>query len=143
MFSEYAELKFQIIVHPLFDLITLKLLSDEGLITKGNYIKWFCYQIVALPDVSCHRTVLLSIRQYYLTGGVDVMQWKRVEDLRIDNDLTQQAVANILCCQREVYRRYEKGIRELPLSYAIILSKYYDVSIDYMVGLTNNPKRNE
>ena len=71
------------------------------------------------------------------------MQWKRVEDLRIDNDLTQQAVANILCCQREVYRRYEKGIRELPLSYAIILSKYYDVSIDYMVGLTNNPKRNE
>ena len=63
--------------------------------------------------------------------------WKRVEDLRIDNDLTQQDVADILNCKREVYRRYEKGIRELPLSYAIILAKYYNVSLDYLVGLSN------
>ena len=55
------------------------------------------------------------------------MYLKRVEDLRIDNDLTQQEVANILNCKREVYRRYEKGIRELPLSYAIILAKFYHV----------------
>jgi len=65
------------------------------------------------------------------------MHWKRIEDLRVDNDLTQQQVAEILNCQREVYRRYEKGTRELPLSYAIILSKYYVVSIDYIVGLTD------
>ena len=65
------------------------------------------------------------------------MHWQRIEDLRIDNDLTQQQVADILNCQREVYRRYEKGTRELPLSYAIILSKYYGVSIDYIVGLTD------
>lgn len=65
------------------------------------------------------------------------MHWKRIEDLRVDNDLTQQQVAEILNCQREVYRRYEKGTRELPLSYAIILSKYYGVSIDYIVGLTD------
>ncbi|MCR4650344.1 MAG: helix-turn-helix domain-containing protein [Lachnospiraceae bacterium] len=65
------------------------------------------------------------------------MYWKRIEDLRIDHDLTQQQVADILNCQREVYRRYEKGTRELPLSYAIILSKYYNVSIDYIVGLTD------
>ena len=62
------------------------------------------------------------------------MQWKRVEDLRIDHDLTQQDIANILCCQREVYRRYEKGVRELPLSYAIILADFYHVSLDYLVG---------
>ena len=62
------------------------------------------------------------------------MYLKRVEDLRIDNDLTQQEVANILNCKREVYRRYEKGIRELPLSYAIILAKFYHVSLDYLVG---------
>ncbi len=61
----------------------------------------------------------------------------RIEDLRIDNDLTQQNVADILHCQREVYRRYEKGIRELPLSYAIILADYYNVSLDYLVGRTN------
>ncbi|MBR1572251.1 MAG: helix-turn-helix transcriptional regulator [Lachnospiraceae bacterium] len=66
------------------------------------------------------------------------MKYQRIEDLRIDNDLTQQQVADILFCKREVYRRYEKGIRELPLSYAITLAKYYNVSIDYLVGRTNN-----
>lgn len=65
------------------------------------------------------------------------MRWQRIEDLRIDHDLTQQEVADILHCQREVYRRYEKGIREIPLSYAIILAQYYNVSLDYLVGLSN------
>lgn len=69
------------------------------------------------------------------------MYWKRIEDLRIDNNLTQQQVADILTCKREVYRRYEKGVRELPLSYAIILAKHYGVSLDYLVGLTDNKKR--
>ena len=62
------------------------------------------------------------------------MQYQRLADLRIDHDLTQKQVAQILHCQREVYRRYENGIRELPLSYAIILAEYYNVSLDYLVG---------
>ena len=65
------------------------------------------------------------------------MYFGRLEDLRIDADLTQQQVADILNCKREVYRRYEKGIRELPLSYAIILAEYYSVTIDYIVGLSD------
>lgn len=65
------------------------------------------------------------------------MEWSRIENLRIDNDLTQQQVAGILHCKREVYRRYEKGIRELLLSYAIILADYYKVSLDYLVGRSN------
>lgn len=65
------------------------------------------------------------------------MHFSRLEDLRHDNDLTQKEVADLLFCQREVYRRYEKGIREIPTSYAIILAKYYDVSLDYMLGLSN------
>ncbi len=65
------------------------------------------------------------------------MKWQRIEDLRIDHDLTQQDVADLLHCQREVYRRYEKGTRELPLSYAIILAQYYNVSLDYLVGLSD------
>ncbi len=65
------------------------------------------------------------------------MYLKRLEDLRIDRDLTQQNIADILHCQREVYRRYEKGVRELPLSYAIILADYYHVSLDYLVGRSN------
>ncbi len=60
----------------------------------------------------------------------------RIESLRIDADKTQQQIADILVCQREVYRRYEKGERELPLWAAIKLAEYYDVSLDYLVGLT-------
>ena len=65
------------------------------------------------------------------------MRWQRIEDLRIDHDLTQQQVADILHCPHEVYRRYEKGIRELPLSYAVVLAKYYKVSLDYLTGLSD------
>ncbi len=67
------------------------------------------------------------------------MFWKRIADLRIDHDLTQQQVADILLCKREVYRRYEKGLRELPLSYAITLADYYKVSLDYLVERSDNP----
>ena len=63
-----------------------------------------------------------------------------IQTLRVDADLTQQQVADILNCKREVYRRYEKGIRELPLSYAIILAKYYSVTLDYLVGMSDKKK---
>lgn len=66
------------------------------------------------------------------------MVWPRIRDLRVDHDLTQQEIADILHCQREVYRRYETGIRELPLSYAIILADFYKVSLDYIVGRTDS-----
>lgn len=65
------------------------------------------------------------------------MFFKRITDLRQDHDLTQQQVADILNCKREVYRRYEKGIREIPVSYAITLAKYYHVSLDYLLGLSD------
>ena len=77
-------------------------------------------------------------RMVALSRKGNAMKWQRIEDLRIDNDLTQQQVADILFCRREVYRRYEKGIRELPLSFAITLAKYYNVSLDYLVGLSDN-----
>lgn len=69
------------------------------------------------------------------------MQFKRIRDLREDHDLTQQQIADKLCCQREVYRRYETGIREIPVSYVIELARMYEVSVDYILGETNNKKR--
>lgn len=66
-----------------------------------------------------------------------VLYQNRVADLRIDSDKTQQEIANILSCQREVYRRYEKGERELPLWAAIKLAKYYDVTLEYLLGITS------
>lgn len=70
------------------------------------------------------------------------MQFKRIRDLRVDHDLTQKQVADFLCCHREVYRRYENGVREIPISYVIKLAQMYNVSIDYMLGESNNKTRN-
>ena len=50
------------------------------------------------------------------------MYFPRIEELRIDHDMTQQQVADILHCNQEVYRRYEKGTREIPDG-VIMLSK--------------------
>lgn len=68
------------------------------------------------------------------------MFFRRLGDLREDHDMTQQQVADLLYCQRETYRRYEKGTREIPISYAIILAKYYNVSLDYLCGLSDTKK---
>lgn len=65
------------------------------------------------------------------------MFFKRLGDLRIDHDMTQKDVADYLGCQREVYRRYEKGIRTVPIDFLIRLSKLYNVTIDYIVELTD------
>lgn len=67
------------------------------------------------------------------------MIFQRLEDLRVDHDLTQQNVADILKCKREVYRRYEKGIRTIPIDFLMTLADYYGTSIDYLVGRTNDP----
>ena len=61
----------------------------------------------------------------------------RLTELRKEFDLTQQTVANLLHCQREVYRRYEKGIRDIPVSFVIVLARYYNVSTDYLLGETD------
>ena len=65
------------------------------------------------------------------------MYFKRIEDLRIDNDYTQQQIAEQLDIAREVYRRYEKGTRTIPVDCLIKLSELYGVSVDYILGLTN------
>lgn len=69
------------------------------------------------------------------------MYLKRIEALRIDHDLTQQDVADFLHIQREVYRRYEKGTRIIPVEFLIQLAEYYQTSVDYLLGLTENPNR--
>lgn len=68
------------------------------------------------------------------------MFFKRLENLRVDHDFTQLYVAEYLGCQREVYRRYEKGTRAIPIDFLIKLSELYNVSIDYIVGMTNEKK---
>lgn len=68
------------------------------------------------------------------------MLFSRLEELRTDLDKTQADIAQYLGCQREVYRRYERGIRQIPVDMLIKLAELYNVSIDYIVGLTNETK---
>ena len=65
------------------------------------------------------------------------MHIKRLYDLRIDNDMTQQQVADHLMCNRQVYARYERGLREIPVSMVIKLAELYKVSTDYILGLSD------
>lgn len=65
------------------------------------------------------------------------MYFHRLEDLRVDADKTQKDIAKLLNCNREVYRRYEKGIHEIPVWALIELARYYNTSTDYILGLTD------
>lgn len=68
--------------------------------------------------------------------------YKRIRDLREDNDFRQQDVADYLRCSQVCYSYYENGRREIPTKALIELSELYKTSIDYLLGLTDNPKRN-
>jgi len=64
--------------------------------------------------------------------------YPRLRDLREDKDLSIRKLADILHMQRTTYHNYETGKRELPLELAITLAQFYNVSLDYLAGLTNN-----
>lgn len=66
--------------------------------------------------------------------------YQRLRDLREDKDLRQKEVAAILDITMQQYSLYELGNREIPFHHAIALAKYYNVSLDYIAGLTNNKK---
>lgn len=61
--------------------------------------------------------------------------YQRIHDMREDSDLTQQQLADILGITRQQYQLYESGKREMPMHLFIALSKYYNVSLDYLAGL--------
>ena len=67
--------------------------------------------------------------------------YQRVRDLREDHNLKQRDMAKILNCSQQVYSNYELGQRDIPTETLISLSAYYGVSVDYLLGLTDNPSR--
>ena len=81
------------------------------------------------------------MRYGILIQGDDMYQ--RIRDLREDHDLKQRQLAEYLNCSQRVYSNYELGQRDIPTDILIKLSKLYDVSVDYLLGLTNNSKRNK
>ncbi len=71
------------------------------------------------------------------------MPFYRLRDLREDADLLQKDVAAYLNCSQVCYSFYENGKRDIPTEVLIRLAAYYGVSIDYLLGQTDNPVRNK
>ena len=67
--------------------------------------------------------------------------YQRLRDLREDNDLTQTDVAKILSMSQTGYSKYETGENDIPTTVLIKLSRFYQVSIDYLLGETDVRKR--
>lgn len=65
------------------------------------------------------------------------MPYSRIRDLREDANLSQRQIAEIIHMHKTTYTRYETGEREIPFNIAILLAKYYKVSLDYIAGLKN------
>ena len=68
------------------------------------------------------------------------MMYKRIRDLREDGDFTQKEMAKALNCSQQVYSNYELGQRDIPTDILIKLSSFYNVSVDYILGISDNPK---
>ena len=67
--------------------------------------------------------------------------YQRIKDLREDNDKSQAEIAEMLGMKQQQYARYESGKQEIPLHHLIALAKYYNVSLDYLAGLVETPKK--
>lgn len=65
----------------------------------------------------------------------------RLKEIREDRDITQDALAAMLHIRQNTYSQYENGVRQLPIDILIKLSEIYDLSTDYILGLTDDPKR--
>lgn len=63
--------------------------------------------------------------------------YRRIRDMREDNDLTQGDIAKLLNCTQACYSHYENGHRDIPTEVLNMLADYYNVSVDYLLGRTN------
>ena len=66
--------------------------------------------------------------------------YQRIRDLREDHDLTQKQLAQALNCSQQVYSNYELGQRDIPTDILIKLSRFYQVSTDYILGISDVPE---
>lgn len=67
------------------------------------------------------------------------MQYKRIRELREDADLTQKKVGEAIHLSQRTYAYYESGQRMIPPEVLCALADFYHVSVDYLLGLTDNP----
>ena len=69
------------------------------------------------------------------------MKYPRIRDLREDSDMNQTEIAKMLGMSQTGYSKYETGENDIPTAILIQLARFYNTSIDYLLGETNDPKR--
>ena len=69
--------------------------------------------------------------------------YKRIRDLREDRDLTQTDMGKVLSCSQRVYSNYERGDIDNPTTTLIKIADFHNVSVDFLLGRTDNPKLNK
>ena len=67
--------------------------------------------------------------------------YQRLKDLREDADKNQEEIARVLGTSQSYYAQYENGKRAIPFERVIVLAKYYNVSLDYIAGLIDTPRK--
>ena len=67
------------------------------------------------------------------------MLYRRIRDLREDHDLTQAEMGRILSCSQRVYSKYERGELDIPTEILRRLARYYGVTADYLLELSDDP----
>ncbi len=67
--------------------------------------------------------------------------YKRLRDLREDHDMSQTQIAKMIGMSQTGYSKYETGENDIPTTILIKLARYYNTSIDFLLGETDNPKR--
>lgn len=70
----------------------------------------------------------------------EILKYERIRNLRIDQGLTQKDIADIVNVKQNTYCQYETGVLNYPLDVVVKLAEYYNVSMDYLVGLTDQPE---
>lgn len=70
-----------------------------------------------------------------------MITYQRLKDLREDHDKKQEEIASVLGTTRQQYQLYESGKREMPMHLFTVLARYYNVSLDYLAGLIDTPKK--
>lgn len=64
----------------------------------------------------------------------------RIRDIREDRDLTQKQIADFLHIRQNTYSQYENGHRQIPVEILVKLAQYYNTSVDYLLGMTDETK---
>jgi transcriptional regulator with XRE-family HTH domain len=67
--------------------------------------------------------------------------YQRLKDIREDSDKKQEDIASVLNITRQQYQLYESGKREMPMHHFLALAKHYNVSLDFLAGLIDTPRK--